>query len=169
MPRVHILSSAEQAHQDNPSAFSSAERKRFFDFSHSLEYASDAVKAILPEGAEQDRWFAEVKAHIEASRADKVVRELQPFIGRHKDVEDCCRHFQSNIERMRQDRYRDKGMQVGSGVVEAGCRQFGLRLKRSGTRWSERGANAMLALKSCAMNLRVPDFLDWRANQAIVT
>ena len=58
-------------------------------------------------------------------------------------------------------------MQLGSGVVEGGCRQFGLRFKRSGTRWSERGANAMLALKSCAMNLRVPDFLDWRANQAI--
>ncbi|MCY3672297.1 MAG: ISKra4 family transposase [Alphaproteobacteria bacterium] len=137
------------------------------DLWHALEYASDAVKAILPEGAERDRRFAEVKADIEAGRAGKVVRELQPFSGRHKDVEDCCRYFQNNIERMRYDRCRDRGMQVGSGVVEAGCRQFGLRLKRSGTRWSERGANAMLALKSCAMNLRVPDFLDWRANQAI--
>ena len=58
-------------------------------------------------------------------------------------------------------------MRVGSGVVAGGCRQFGQRLKRSGTRWSERGANAMLALKSCAMNLRVSDFLDWRANQAV--
>lgn len=29
------------------------------------------------------------------------------------------------------------------------------------------GANAMLALKSCAMNLRLPDFLNWRANQAV--
>ncbi len=54
-----------------------------------------------------------------------------------------------------------------SGVVEGGCRQFGLRLKRSGTRRAERGANAMLALKGCAMNLRVPDFLEWRTNQAI--
>ena len=134
---------------------------------HALEYASDAVKAILPEGTERDRRFAEVKADIEAGRADRVVRELEPFSGRHKAVEDCCRYFCKNIERMRYDRCRNLGMQVGSGVVEGGCRQFGLRLKRSGTRWSERGANAMLALKSCAMNLRVPDFLDWRANQAI--
>ncbi len=134
---------------------------------HALEYASDAVKAILPEGPERDRRFAKVKADIEAGRADRVVRELEPFSGRHKAVEDCCRYFCKNIERMRYDRCRDLGMQVGSGVVEGGCRQFGLRLKRSGTRWSERGANAMLALKSCAMNLRVPDFLDWRANQAI--
>ena len=44
MPRVHILNSAEQAHQDSPPAFSSAERKRFFDFSHSV---MDAAHFLL--------------------------------------------------------------------------------------------------------------------------
>jgi len=44
-------------------------------------------------------------------------------------------------------------------------RTFGLRLKRSGTRWSQRGANAMLALMGCVMNLGLPGPLDWRANQ----
>ena len=166
---VVISDGAEWIRNTSDEIFGGGKVTFVLDMFHSLEYASDAVKAILPEGAERDRRFAEVKADIEAGRADKVVRELQPFSGRHKDVEDCCRYFQNNIERMQYDRYRDRGMQVGSGVVEAGCRQFGLRLKRSGTRWSERGANAMLALKSCAMNLRVPDFLDWRANQAIVT
>ena len=57
-------------------------------------------------------------------------------------------------------------MQVGSGVVESGCRKFGLRLKRPGARWSKRGADAMLALKHCDMNLRLPDF-DWQARQAV--
>ena len=51
--------------------------------------------------------------------------------------------------------------------LEGGCRQFGLRIKRSGTRWPERGTNAMLALKSCVMNLRVLDLLEWCANQAL--
>ncbi len=59
-------------------------------------------------------------------------------------------------------------MQVGSGVVESGCKRYGLRLKRPGTRWSETGANVMLALKSCVMNFRIPDFLDWHARQAVV-
>ena len=135
------------------------------DAFHALEYASDAVKAIHPEGPERDRRFAEVRADIEAGRAAKVVRELGPSSGRHTEVEACCRHFRNSIERMRYDSYRERGIQIGSGVVEAGCRVFGLRLKRSGTRWSERGANAMLALKSCVMNHRLADFLDWRANQ----
>jgi len=43
----------------------------------------------------------------------------------------------------------------------------GLRARRSGTRRAERGANAMLALKGGAMNLRLPDLLEWRANQAL--
>ncbi len=68
---------------------------------------------------------------------------------------------------MRHDGFRERGVRAGSGVVEGGCRQFGLRTERSGARWSKRGANAMLALKGCAMNLRVPDFLEWRTNQAI--
>ena len=102
-----------------------------------------------------------------AGRTGKVIRELQPVSGRHKDVDACRRHFPDNIERMQYDRCRNQGMQAGSGVVEGGCRQFGLRLKRSGTRRSETGANAMLALKSCVMNFRLPDFLDWRATQTV--
>ncbi|MDE0521187.1 MAG: hypothetical protein OXH79_04445 [Boseongicola sp.] len=71
------------------------------DVFHVLEQASGAVKAILPEGPERDRRFADVKADIEAGRAGKAVRELEPFSGRHKAVEDCCRHLRNNIERMK--------------------------------------------------------------------
>ena len=78
------------------------------------------MKAILPAGLKRDRRFGEVKAGIEAARADKVVRELQPFSGRHRDVEACCRYSQNNIERMQRDRHRNQGMQVGSGGVEGG-------------------------------------------------
>ena len=138
------------------------------DMFHALEYASDAVKAIFPDKAERDRRFAGIKADLEAGRAAKVIRELEPFSGRYKEAAACCRCDRNNIERMRYDQYREQGMQIGSGVVESGCKRYGLRLKRSGTRWSETGANAMLALKSCVMNFRLPDFLDWQARQAVV-
>ncbi len=67
---------------------------------------------------------------------------------------------------MRHDAFRERGVRAGSGVVEGGCRRFGLRTERSGTRRAERGANAMLALRALVMNLRLPGFLEWRANQA---
>ena len=138
------------------------------DMFHALEYASDAVKAMFSDTAVRDRRCAGIKADLEAGRVAKVIRELEPFSSRYKEVEACCRYYRNNIERMRYDRYRDRGMQVGSGVVESGCKRYGLRLKRPGTRWSETGANAMLALKSCVMNFRLPDFLDWHARQAVV-
>ena len=100
-------------------------------------------------------------------RAAKVVRELEPFSARYGEVAACCRYFHGNMERMRYDEYRARGIQVGSGVVESGCRTFGLRLKRPGTHWLKRGTNAMLALKGCVMNLRLLDLLDWKANQAV--
>ena len=137
------------------------------DMFHALEYAADAVRAIHPAGAERDRRFEGIKADIMAGRAARVVRELEPFSARHGEVAACCRYFRGNMERMRYDEYRARGIQVGSGVVESGCRTFGLRLKRPGTRWSRRGANAMLALKGCVLNLRLPGLLDWRANQAV--
>ena len=136
------------------------------DLYHALEYLSAAVKAALPEGEERQQRLREARADIEAGRAEKVVRELEPFRGRHRDVEACCRQFRNNLDRMRYGEYRDRGIQVGSGVVESGCKRFGLRMKRSGMRWSKRGANAMLAIKSCVMNGRVPDLLAWKAGQA---
>ena len=138
------------------------------DIFHALEYAGDAVKAIFPDKAEQDRRLEGIKADLEAGRVAKVIRDLEPFSGRYKQVEACCRYYRNNIERMRYNLYRDQGMQIGSGVVESGCKRYGLRLKRPGTRWSKTGANAMLALKSCVINFRLPDFLDWHARQAIV-
>ena len=134
---------------------------------HALECAGDAVKAVFTDQAERDRRFEGIKADIRAGRIARAVRELEPFSGRHREVEARCRCFRNSIERMRCDGYRSQGMQVGSGVVESGCRQSGLRLKRPGTRWSERGANAMPALRSCVMNRRLTDFLDWQARQAV--
>ncbi len=135
------------------------------DFLHAPGHPSDAGRAIHPEGPERDRRFAEVRADTGAGRAGRVVRGLEPHRDRTGEVEACCRHFRNSIGRMRYDSCRERGIQTGSGVVEAGCRQSGLRLKRSGTRRSKKGANAMPSLKSCVMSHRLADFLDWRANQ----
>ena len=65
------------------------------------------------------------------------------------------------------DRCRERGLPVGSGVVESACKQIvGSRFKRSGCRWSKAGANALLAAECCIENNRWADFLDWRAGRA---
>ena len=57
-------------------------------------------------------------------------------------------YFQTNAHRMRYAYFREHGMFVGSGVVEAGCKAIiGQRLKLSGMRWNIPGATGILTLR----------------------
>ena len=65
----------------------------------------------------------------------------------------------TNAQRMRYPEFREKGLFVGSGVVEAGCKcVVRSRLKRSGMFWTVRGANAIIALCFCRINGRFEDY-----------
>jgi len=62
--------------------------------------------------------------------------------------------------------FRAKGLFVGTGVVEAGCKTvIGTRLKRSGMFWTVRGANTIAALRCCRLNGRFEDY--WEEAQAV--
>jgi hypothetical protein len=65
---------------------------------------------------------------------------------------------------MRYAQFRRRGLFVGSGVVEAGCKTMvGQRLKPSGRRWTVRGANAIIALRCCELSGRWEEFWEARA------
>ena len=59
-----------------------------------------------------------------------------------------------------------KGLCISSGVVEAGCKQIGDRLKRAGMRWTVAGANAIIALRCSILSGRFEDFWERRAKDA---
>ena len=74
-------------------------------------------------------------------------------------------YFRENREAMMYGTFRKRGMFIGSGVVEAGCKGvIGKRLKQSGMFWSESGADNVLALR-CALYSRRLDAL-WKHNIA---
>ena len=58
-------------------------------------------------------------------------------------------YFTTIAVRMRYADYRDLGMFIGSGAVEAGCKAvIGQRLELSGMRWSAPGATGILTLRA---------------------
>jgi len=74
--------------------------------------------------------------------------------------------FATNASRMNYPEFRAKGLFVGTGVVEAGCKTvIGARLKRSGMFWTVRGANAIAALRCCRLNGRFEDY--WEEARAV--
>jgi hypothetical protein len=72
-------------------------------------------------------------------------------------------YFERNAKRMRYPNFRRQHLFVGSGVIEAGCKTvIGSRLKQAGMFWSVRGANSVLALRTCQLNRRFEDYWDSR-------
>src|SRR5258707_8983108 len=64
------------------------------------------------------------------------------------EIDTALGYFENNAPRMRYHWFRQCGLFVGSGVVEASCKTIvGQRLKQSGMHWTVGGADAIIALR----------------------
>ena len=72
---------------------------------------------------------------------------------KQQKIEQVCKYFHRNRDRMRYDEYLAAGFPIASGVIEGACRHVVKdRMERSGMRWTIDGAQAMLDLRSTAIN-----------------
>lgn len=84
-------------------------------------------------------------------RVDTVIVRLEELARRRphfaEETEREIGYFSGNRDRMRYRQYRRMGLFIGTGVIEAACRQVHQRLKISGMHWSVQGAAAILGLR----------------------
>lgn len=118
-----------------------------------------------------DRWTEKRRTELDAGDVPKVIKailRLHPKTEEQKEIVKAeVGYFQKHRERMRYDEFRRRGLFVGSGVLEAGCRTIiGQRLKQSGMHWTVAGANSIIALRCCFFSRRWEDFWTWRAKAA---
>jgi len=79
---------------------------------------------------------------------EAAVREYPLQGARKTEVDKELGYFLNNAPRMRYRWFRQCGLFVGSGVVEAGCKNIvGQRLKQAGMHWTTDGADAIIALR----------------------
>ncbi len=70
-------------------------------------------------------------------------------------VRKCAQYLETHQQRTRYADFRAAGWPVGSGVVEGGCKHvINMRFKRKSTRWTKRGAQAVLWLRIDWLNGR---------------
>jgi len=140
------------------------------DLYHARQHISDLAKVLYGPGTPRAKAWTESRiSELDAGEIETLIgslNRLRPSTATGKDeTRKALAYLATNAHRMRYADFRRRGLFVGSGVVEAGCKTIiGHRLKQSGMRWTVRGANAIIALRCCELSGRWEAF--WEARSA---
>ena len=135
------------------------------DLFHAKQHLWDVAKALWRDDPARLEAWAEARCtELEESRLDAVLEALRSASDCEPAAQ-CADYLERNRERMRYKQFRAAGLCVGSGVVEAGCKSIGTRLKRPGMHWTVQGANAIISLRCCVLSGRYEDYWAYRSAQ----
>lgn len=127
-------------------------RTEIVDWYHASEHLWTAAKALRGAGTpEAAAWAERALDRLWEHGAGPVRRlldEAEPPDAAAAEVLRLERgYFATNAGRMDYPAYRARGLPIGSGAVESAAKHLvQCRMKRAGMRWSEPGAQALLAL-----------------------
>jgi hypothetical protein len=137
------------------------EARQRLDFYHAVQHLRAVGQAVFGEDKEKLKaWLKPLAKQLKREPAVKVIRQLEPLVEKLSAVparQAAAKEI--NYLREHQDRmdYRAalrKGEPIGSGPIEATCRQYQCRFKRPGQFWTERGDEALLCLETFWRNGR---------------
>jgi hypothetical protein len=128
------------------------EATQIVDLYHARQHLHDLARLLeFMLGGRKDQWLAARLEDLDYGYIDGIVTAARkfPLAGVKKDeLDTALGYFENNAPRMRYHWFRQCGLFVGSGVVEAGCKSvIGQRLKQAGMHWTVNGADAIIALR----------------------
>lgn len=118
---------------------------------------SDAERARL-----RTQWHADFHEHTDG--AERVLRSMRRRAlrlprDRHEALREHIDYLSKRRALTRYPRLRRRGLPVGSGVTEGACKSLiGVRAKRGGQRWTQRGLSATLHLRAIVESGRFNSF-----------
>jgi hypothetical protein len=128
------------------------EATQIVDLFHAREHIHDLARLLeFMLLDRKDEWLAARLEDLDYGDIDAICRAARayPLAGVKKDeLATALGYFENNAPRMRYHWFRSRGLFVGSGVVESGCKSvIGQRLKLSGMHWTTAGAGAITTLR----------------------
>ena len=127
------------------------------DLMHALEKLWKAAYVFHAEGSlEADLWVMDRTLRILSGDVGQVVKGLRQSItkrslsgAKRKTLEGVADYLYRNRTRMRYDEYLANGWPIASGPVEGACKNLIKdRMERSGMRWTEQMAEAIVQLRA---------------------
>ncbi len=139
-----------------------ADAVHIIDFYHAAERLSDFIKDYTRhrcQGALHQECYGLLEAGAIEQLLERMGQGLPRSGKRRRRGLKALRYFAQRREQMRYSEFRQQGLFIGSGVIEAGCKTLiGKRLKQSGMFWTVAGANAIVAVRCCSYSGRFEQF-----------
>jgi hypothetical protein len=116
------------------------------DWYHACEYIAPVAKVAFKDPLAREHWIQAVKTALWEGQLEAVIAACQAYVDpdlkrEHDPAQQAVTYYHNNQHRMNYPHYRAQGYQIGSGIMESGCKRVGLeRLKIAGARWSREGA-----------------------------
>jgi hypothetical protein len=130
------------------------------DWWHAVEKIWEAANSLSGQGEVHTlAWVQQQKDRLWAGQLRPFLHQVRLACPRRQPLPEKVRALVSYVfhhrRRMDYSSYRQAGYPVGSGSVESGCKVVVQeRMKQAGMRWSQEGAQAMLALRCVLLSDR---------------
>jgi len=130
---------------------------QILDFFHVKEHLAHFAQCAQPEADKREAWLDEQAERLKQGRLDEVIAEVRSFTlplpAAREEQSNLVNYLWGNQERMQYDLYLEAGLYIGSGAIEAAHKTvIQSRMKRSGQRWSVKGAQNMLNIRAVFMS-----------------
>lgn len=127
------------------------------DWFHATEHLAEAARILYGEGTSAARrWYRRWETKLYQGHVDQLVKALKRQATLHPEKSPALRqqagYFHNNRRRMNYLEMRSEGYPIGSGMVESAAKQYKARFCGSGMRWSRRGAEHLLPIRTAIMS-----------------
>lgn len=130
---------------------------QILDFYHATEYLSDVASVVSRKISEQKKWLKQTCHDLKHNEgaALKILNEIKEFTKKKtskvlkENLSAAITYFTNHNAKMSYAKERALNHPIGSGVTEAGCKVIvKQRMCKSGMKWKEKGASAILSLRT---------------------
>lgn len=128
------------------------------DWFHATQYVWSAAAVYKGEHMEKEQatsaemrkaWAEQQLSLLWESKVVEVIAEVQRHAGDGDAMEEAATYFTNQQDRMDYAIYRVRGLPIGSGTIESGCKQVASgRLKGPGMLWGAEGARQVVKVRA---------------------
>jgi hypothetical protein len=142
----------------NQAALHFPKSRQLVDWYHAKQHLIEAARALKPEGTPAFvRWLNSRTLLLYQGQAARIADELEQAASGAPNAEILlceAAYFRHNHLRMNYLEMREELWPIGSGMVESGAKQFKSRFCGPGMRWSRKGAEHLLPIRSAILSRR---------------